>query len=46
MPNEFIANAESCERPVHGIKDLRVNKIGEYAVDITLQSHPKSEETA
>lgn len=42
--NEFVADVESRERPVYGIKDLMVNKIEVYAVDIT-QPHPKREET-
>ncbi|RAZ69684.1 hypothetical protein [Planococcus maitriensis] len=42
--NEFVAGVESRERPVYGIKDLMVNKIEVYAVDIT-QPHPKREET-
>jgi len=42
--NEFVADVEKRERPVYGIKDLMVNKIEVYAVDIT-QPHPKREET-
>ncbi|WP_211654796.1 hypothetical protein [Planococcus alpniumensis] len=42
--NEFFVDAESRERPVYGIKDLMVNKIEVYAVDIR-QPHPKREET-
>lgn len=42
--NEFIADVESRERPIYGIKNLIVNEIEVYAVDI-MQLHPKREET-
>lgn len=42
--NEFIADVESRERPIYGIKNLIVNEIEVYAVDI-MQPHPKLEET-
>lgn len=42
--NEYVAETESRERPIYGIRDLMVNKIEVYAVDIT-QPHPKREET-
>ncbi len=43
--NAYVERVEQRERPVYGIRDLMVNKIEVFAVDIT-QPHPKREETA
>ncbi|MCM3610464.1 hypothetical protein M4S82_04320 [Planococcus sp. MERTA32b] len=39
--NAYIEETERNERPIYGIRDLIVNKIDVYAVDIT-KPHPNS----
>ena len=38
--NAYIEDIQNNERPIYGIRDLMVNRIKVYAVDIT-QPHPK-----
>ena len=38
--NAYIEDIQQNERPIYGIRDLMVNRIKVYAVDIT-QPHPK-----
>ena len=38
--NAYIEDIQKNERPIYGIRDLMVNRIKVYAVDIT-QPHPK-----
>jgi hypothetical protein len=42
--NKYIEDIQQRERPIYGIRDLMVNKIKVYAVDIT-QPHPKRDLT-
>lgn len=42
--NAFIDDVQQKERPIYGIRDLMVNRIKVYAVDIT-QPHPKRDLT-
>ncbi|WKA50161.1 hypothetical protein QWY22_14815 [Planococcus liqunii] len=42
--NAYISNVQANERPIYGIRDLMVNRIKVYAVDIT-QPHPKRNQT-
>lgn len=38
--NAYVDDVQQRERPIYGIRDLMVNRIKVYAVDIT-QPHPK-----
>lgn len=42
--NAYIDEVQQKERPIYGIRDLMVNRIKVYAVDIT-QPHPKRDLT-
>jgi hypothetical protein len=42
--NAYIEEVQKNERPIYGIRDLMVNRIKVYAVDIT-QPHPKRNQT-
>lgn len=42
--NAYIEDIQQRERPIYGIRDLMVNRIKVYAVDIT-QPHPKRDLT-
>lgn len=42
--NAFVDDVQQRERPIYGIRDLMVNRIKVYAVDIT-QPHPKRDLT-
>lgn len=42
--NAYIDDVQQKERPIYGIRDLMVNRIKVYAVDIT-QPHPKRDLT-
>ncbi|WKA57778.1 hypothetical protein QWY16_14920 [Planococcus shenhongbingii] len=42
--NAYVDDIQKRERPIYGIRDLMVNRIKVYAVDIT-QPHPKRNQT-
>ncbi|TWT07087.1 hypothetical protein FQV26_04550 [Planococcus sp. CPCC 101016] len=42
--NAYIEGIQNNERPIYGIRDLMVNRISVYAVDIT-KPHPKRNQT-
>ncbi|MGI2329051.1 hypothetical protein [Planococcus sp. YIM B11945] len=42
--NAYIEEVQQNERPIYGIRDLMVNRIKVYAVDIT-QPHPMRDQT-
>ena len=41
--NAYIEGVQANERPIYGIRDLMVNRIKVYAVDIT-EPHPKRDQ--